>query len=308
MNQPSSSNSTEPSVDNRSDSVVVGTTPDKQSNAGAPARGVAESFVQATDSLDKRSLGKPTMMADGTWRTANHAIVEPDNWKYKHTWYAKLYRSLHRRYLRLTLRWPSWVPRAVGMGLVLIVAINLIVLAAYTSQKQVEVERGDSLPAAGIIPADGSKYFVSEAQWRYGGESAGWAIRDNKDKTGKAYASSDGTCTVQVVEKSTQSDGITLELLTSLTMEAYASPVGQARAQVDLPEITIASTQGAQQFAFVRSRYVFNQEDGNRVVEIANRTLGKESFSIIQECSQADWDQSQPARDQLLNNLAITAS
>ena len=247
-------------------------------------------------------------MADGTWRTANHAIVEPDNWKYKHTWYAKLYRSLHRRYLRLTLRWPSWVPRAVGMGLVLIVAINLIVLAAYTSQQKIAEQRGDTLPTEGVIPADGSKYYVAEAGWQYGGEQSGWSIQDVADKRGKEYVSSDGVCTVRVVEKSTENGGVSLELVTSLAMEAYASPVGQARAQVGLPVITVDSAQGEQEYEFVRSRYVFSQNGGNQVVEIASRTLGEESFSIIQQCNQSDWDQSQSARDRLIENLAITAS
>ncbi len=309
MNQPPSSPSESPDdAVNQTSEASVPTPPEEQLSRNAVGGKVADHFVSAADKLDQRDLGKVTMMADGTMRTANHAIVEPNSWKNKQTWYAKLYRSLHRKYLRITLRWPSWVPRAVGVGIAVVIAANIIVLAAYTSQKRLVEQRGDALPTLGTIPADGSKYYVASAGWQYGGNQIGWAIQDITNKDGKEYVSSDGACNVQVVEKATQSDGITLESVKSLTMDAYANPIGQARAQVALPAITIDAAQGEQKFEFVRSRYVFNQNGSNRVVEIASRTLGKESFSIIQQCNQADWDQSQSARDQLLDNLAINAS
>lgn len=247
------------------------------------------------------------MMADGTYRTANHAIVEPNSWKNRHTWYAKLYRRIHRRYLKVTLRWPRWVPRAVGIGILLIIVVNAIFLGLYVSKKDLIIMQGDKLPSAGLIPADGSKYYVANAAWQYSGTPVGWAVSELPGGGGKEYTTSDGVCTVKVVEKEVPSGGMALDQIKSRMMSEYASPIDRARAQVDLPAITIKAAQGERKFEFLRSRYSFSEENSTQVVEIYSRTLGKESFSIIQHCSQSDWDQSQPVRDQLLNNLAITS-
>lgn len=271
------------------------------------ARATAQQFARATDSLESKTDERVTMMADGTYRTANHAIVEPNSWKNRHTWYAKLYRRIHRRYLKVTLRWPRWVPRAVGVGVLLIIVVNAIFLGLYVSKKDLIIMQGDKLPSAGLIPADGSKYYVADATWQYSGTPVGWTVSGLAGGGGKEYTTNDGACTVKVIEKEVPSGGTTLDQNTSRMMGEYASPISLSRAQVVLPTATIKAAQGERKFEFLRSRYSFNEENYAQVVEIYSRTLGKESFNIIQQCSQGDWDQSQPIRDQLLNNLAVTS-
>lgn len=311
MDQSSSTDSEQPNpraTDNEPIANVPDTSSIDKDRKTPEKQQIAKHFASRTESLDAKLDSTVTMMADGTFRTANNAIVEPSSWKNKHTWYAHLYRKLHRRYLRITLRWPSWVPRAVGVGVLLVIVLNVVVLSLYVSQKKPTLQRGDSLPMAGIIPADGSKYYVEDAGWQYSGAPTGWDVQDLSNNSGKEYVSSDVTCVVQVVERETQPQSSQLELVASQNMDTYASPIAQARAQVTLPVITVKAARGEQKFEFIRSRYSFNNAEGARVVEISSRTLGKEAFSIIQQCNQSDWGQSQSTRDQLLENLAITGS
>lgn len=267
---------------------------------------LSDHFAESVEAAAKKSEAAATQMADGTWRTANGVLVKPTDWRHRKTLPGKVYRALHRRYLRFSLRWPRWVPRALAAGLVLIVVVNAVVLTVYVKNRRLIVSRGTALPTKGVIQADGSKYDIADASWRLPGSGLNWSA-ETMNADGKRYSSSDATCVVQVSRSQIDQAGMNLDVVTSLAMQRYAINPASARAQVQLPPITIKSAQTDSRYEFVRHRYSYSVVGKPpQVSEVATRTLGKQSFAVVQTCEQSAWDQSQAARTALMNDLAIT--
>lgn len=288
-------------------------TPEMQSSLSrnVPERSgpqTAERFLAATENAQAKASSEAILMADGTHRTKDGVIIKPSDWRHQDNALGRTYRKLHRGYLRLTLRWPRWVPRAALAGVILLVVVNVAVIGAYVNNRKTAQQQGPALPTAGVVPADGSKYYAADAKWQFAGASAAWSVEEMKAVDGRRYSSPDGTCQVQVVRSDVDRAGSAIDTVSQTTVQKYAITPSSAKAQVGLPSITVRAVAGEQRYEFARRRYNYKTAaDPAQVSEVSVRTLGKHVLAIVQTCQQDAWDQTQAARDALVGNLSIAA-
>jgi hypothetical protein len=299
--------------ENKSTSPAPPDEPNQSSDPGGnshvkPAK-LEERVLAVAAKADRGAQEDVIMMADGTMRTKDHVLVSKKGWQYGDSVLATTYRRLHRYYLRLTLKWPRWVPRAALALIVAIIIVNAAVLIRFVQTNTSPTAGGTPLPVTGLVQADGSKYLVKNANWQYVGALTGWTVENTKSVEGKSYSTLDGTCTVQVVRASLAGTTENLELLTKTAREKYLGSTTGLKAEVSLPTIQVAAVNGEQKYELIRNRFSYIDEKSQpQVSEVATRTLAGHTYHIVQTCRQDTWDQTQASRDNLVKSVRITAN